>query len=267
MTNTANTAFTVSASHVAADYRVDSVVFALNDFEPGHGRLGGDETHGYHATLARFGQGRTCATPRDAIRDLLLSNGCTAIRIEPLAAELSYGQRVDALKSADQFREAGALAFANGRTRDSYGPHFGMRSTREWAVREFAAGFDNAAFAARRDARLDTVAPLAADPAPQGFTYDPTRVHVAPKLPFDFRILAVAWFNVRPGTIDSDESVILIRRTAPTMGDFVTYRMDSRGNCHGGHYDMTAEQAASDYAERAARYQARMVAALNEATA
>lgn len=48
---------------------------------------------------------------------------------------------VDQLKVARLYREAGRLAREEGCDR-RYGPHFGMRSTREAAMREFYEGFD-----------------------------------------------------------------------------------------------------------------------------
>jgi hypothetical protein len=50
---------------------------------------------------------------------------------------------IDELKSQGQYREAGAEAFRTGRDR-GYGCHFGMRSTRDYARREYEAGWDEA---------------------------------------------------------------------------------------------------------------------------
>lgn len=48
------------------------------------------------------------------------------------------------LKAAGRYAEAGALAYTLDVGRD-YGCHFGMRSTRLHAVREFERGYDEAA--------------------------------------------------------------------------------------------------------------------------
>jgi hypothetical protein len=46
---------------------------------------------------------------------------------------------VENLKSDGRFFHAGALAAALGQP-NTYGCHYGMRSSREWAIEEFQAG-------------------------------------------------------------------------------------------------------------------------------
>lgn len=50
---------------------------------------------------------------------------------------------VDELKSGGHYFAAGALAFSCGYGRD-YGQHFGMRSTRYYAISDFQRGYDAA---------------------------------------------------------------------------------------------------------------------------
>ena len=52
---------------------------------------------------------------------------------------------VETMKAEDRFFEAGQAAFAVDPSHRSYGCHFGMRSSRDHAMREFYRGFDEAA--------------------------------------------------------------------------------------------------------------------------
>ncbi len=73
----------VSASHVAADWRLDGQAFAVvEQGEYAQHRIGGDAANGYYASAPRFGCGRTARTIDAALTDLLLANGCTSIRID-----------------------------------------------------------------------------------------------------------------------------------------------------------------------------------------
>jgi hypothetical protein len=51
--------------------------------------------------------------------------------------------QIDQLKTEGRFHEAGRLAHEQGAGR-AYGCHFGMRSTRDAAIRAFLAGYDEA---------------------------------------------------------------------------------------------------------------------------
>lgn len=50
-------------------------------------------------------------------------------------------QTIDAMKTDHPFA-AGALAASFGMPRDSFGPHFGMRSTNEYCRAEFVKGWN-----------------------------------------------------------------------------------------------------------------------------
>lgn len=66
---------------------------------------------------------------------------------------------IDALKIEGRYREAGAAAFRHNPNFRFYGCHFGMRSERDFAMREFYAGFDDAARAPKAaPASLDNIA-------------------------------------------------------------------------------------------------------------
>ena len=54
-------------------------------------------------------------------------------------------QTVDELKVDRLFFEAGVEAFKQGAPR-SYGCHFGMRSSRDYAINEFYRGYDAAPY-------------------------------------------------------------------------------------------------------------------------
>lgn len=62
---------------------------------------------------------------------------------------------IDKLKCEGLYREAGAAAYERNPNFRSYGCHFGMRSERDHAMREFYAGFDAAA---RGPAPLENIA-------------------------------------------------------------------------------------------------------------
>ena len=51
--------------------------------------------------------------------------------------------QIDNLKASRQYFAAGALAYALGNSRH-YGQHFGMKSSRDLAMRTFFAGYDAA---------------------------------------------------------------------------------------------------------------------------
>lgn len=74
----------VTASHVDARWRLDSVPFSVMAHGDGHQdyRVGGDDVNGFYAIAPNFGCGKTRKTPMEAIRHLLLDNGCTAIHRE-----------------------------------------------------------------------------------------------------------------------------------------------------------------------------------------
>ena len=55
---------------------------------------------------------------------------------------------VDTLKSEGRYFEAGKAAYADCPTHNSYGCHFGMRSSLAFAKYEFARGFAEAMFEA-----------------------------------------------------------------------------------------------------------------------
>ena len=55
---------------------------------------------------------------------------------------------INKLKSQGQYREAGAATF-EAKQPCTYGCHFGMRSERDFAIREFAEGYETARAAAR----------------------------------------------------------------------------------------------------------------------
>lgn len=62
-------------------------------------------------------------------------------------------QEVERLKSTGKYRDAGALAHKIGRD-DSYGQHFGMKSSRAYAIKEFQAGHAEAAAKAMKKENL-----------------------------------------------------------------------------------------------------------------
>jgi hypothetical protein len=64
-----------------------------------------------------------------------------------------------------------------------------------------------------------------------------------PKLPNAFTVLALAHREGR-GTI-----ILVWLRTNPVT-PFATYRMDEHGNCHGGDYCQTCDEAESSYVAR-----------------
>ena len=73
--------FTVTASHINADY--NSLMQAAS-FSPDYSsdwRVRGDEANGYYASGPLLGCGKTCRTPEAAIHSLLADNGYTASRI------------------------------------------------------------------------------------------------------------------------------------------------------------------------------------------
>lgn len=78
----------VSAAHVSPLFALDThfAVIAAGDEFSAY-RVGGDAKHGYYAMAPQYGCGRTCKTLSGAIRDLLMSNGCTSIRIEVVTDE------------------------------------------------------------------------------------------------------------------------------------------------------------------------------------
>lgn len=73
----------VSASHVSPDYRLDGVAFAVISQGGTFGayRVGGDADGGFYAIAPKFGCGKTAKTPADAIRSLLIDNGCQSIEV------------------------------------------------------------------------------------------------------------------------------------------------------------------------------------------
>lgn len=245
--------YIVTADHVSPDYRLERVVFGWDDFAEGHGRLSGETDATpprVRAYLPRFGQGHDYSNPLLAIRDLLAANGCTNIQIEPNgeaspspSPSPSIHRQIDLLKGDHEFRAAGALARRNGLPR-SYGAHYGMRSTRESAIAEFYAGWDS-------------VESFVAAPSP---SIPDTAASIAPRLPFAFELLAATWFAGPMISRERGAAIVLVRRLS--AGDFVTFAMDSNGDCHWGHYDMTASEGATDYAERVANYSRRMTANL-----
>jgi hypothetical protein len=58
---------------------------------------------------------------------------------------MTYRQQIEKLKSEGKYYEAGELAAATGYDRD-YGCHYGMKSRRAFAISEFHAGWDQAAY-------------------------------------------------------------------------------------------------------------------------
>lgn len=72
--------FTVTASHVSADY--DSLIKQTTFAENTEYRVRGDGEHGFYASGPLLGCGRTCRTKELAIQDLLAANGYTSIHIE-----------------------------------------------------------------------------------------------------------------------------------------------------------------------------------------
>lgn len=81
-----------------------------------------------------------------------------ARRVAAVDADEAQLTSTDTLKSEGRYRQAGAFAFARREPR-SYGCHFGMRSDRDAAIREFNAGFD----AAEAD-RAAEIAGMASEP-------------------------------------------------------------------------------------------------------
>jgi hypothetical protein len=72
----------VTAKHSNIRWTLDDQEFALVEAgEFGDYRVGGDHANGYYAIAPGFGCGRTCNSPAGALRDLIFSNGCTAIHI------------------------------------------------------------------------------------------------------------------------------------------------------------------------------------------
>jgi hypothetical protein len=72
----------VSATHPHPTYHLGEKDFALVEAgEYGDYRVGGDAVRGYYASAPVYGCTAYFATPREAIRHLLNSNGCNDIRI------------------------------------------------------------------------------------------------------------------------------------------------------------------------------------------
>jgi len=69
----------VSANHSSADWTLVNQPFAVVESgEFGAYRVGGDSANGYYAIAPKFGCGRNANSPESAIRNLVLSNGCTS---------------------------------------------------------------------------------------------------------------------------------------------------------------------------------------------
>lgn len=84
--------FRISANHVSAKYRLPSRIVTVDEFNHEFRvttRTSSNPAYPvrYTATARGFGCGKDCATPEDAIRDLLMDNGCTNIRIEEIKDE------------------------------------------------------------------------------------------------------------------------------------------------------------------------------------
>lgn len=84
--------FTVTASHVSADY--DSLIKHTAFAESTEYRVRGDAEHGYYASGPLLGCGRTCRTPEAAIHDLLAANGYTNIQINPAPKEATMSKPI-----------------------------------------------------------------------------------------------------------------------------------------------------------------------------
>lgn len=77
---------TVSASHVAPEYRLDNAEIRVS---AARGPFGAETV--FYASAPKFGCGRNCHTPADAIRSLLSDNGCSDIRVGRVAVPQDDG--------------------------------------------------------------------------------------------------------------------------------------------------------------------------------
>lgn len=95
----------------------------------------------------------------DAVKSIVINNRPVAknaafglIEEADIDEAVNANRLRDELKSKGNHEEAGAVAFKHGLGR-SYGPHFGMRSSKPAAETAFLKGYDKAAAAAKKAAK------------------------------------------------------------------------------------------------------------------
>lgn len=121
--------YLVSCNHTVAKYRRTDLFVTVSTDRQGEGRA-----DRYYVSIPGFGCSRSYATRYDAIVGMLQEHACFDIKVKAIEPDPEP-------EAMNEYRRSGQETRLRGHDR-YYGCHFGMRSTRDWAMAEFFAGWD-----------------------------------------------------------------------------------------------------------------------------